>query len=97
MSSSLTSFSCSSLQAIIATSDEAKVEYVADKMEELSTALDSTEISDDVDITGDPQEAAEGEVKLGGAAVELAPEDNEAADVQKEVIEEVAAASENLG
>ena len=85
-------------QAIIATSDEAKVEYVADKMEELSTALDSTEISDDVDTTEEPQEAAEGDVEFGGAAVELAPEDNEAAaDVQKEVMEEVAAASENLG
>ena len=65
-------------------------------MEELSTALDNTELSDDVDTTEDPQAAAEGEVELGGSAVELAPEDDEAPDdVQQEVMEEVAA--ENLG
>ena len=92
----MTSFSCSSLQAIIATSDETKVEYVADKMEELTTALDSTEISEDVDTTEDPPDAAEGEVKMGGAAVELAPEEDAAAKIQKEVTEEVSALSENL-
>ena len=67
-------------------------------MEELSTALDNNELSEDVDTTEDPQAAAEGEVEWGGSAVELAPEDDEAADdVQQEVSEEVTAASENLG